>query len=247
MGAGKSTMKETHFEILDALCLVFCLFLGFGCGGVHTKSAGQITLAPAAERTVCIQTDPTKPDTAVLVQPLEAQLASKGYRVVTTPEEAAYTIRVRLAAFGLNDSRPSNDSGPSVGLVAESAPGKGSNLGNAPLVLGATGTAIGGAASGSVLHAARTTGGTVGGVAGLGAGSIFSALSGPDTDHRNELRNLHVPFNGEVDVSITESSSGRQQATVLAAWQKVKREGQAPAAREAVINKLASQIAALMP
>lgn len=229
------------------LCLATCLLLGFGCGGVHTKSAGQIALAPASERTVCIQTDPAKPYTDVLVQPLAAQLASKGYRIVATPEEASYIMRLRLAAFGLNASRPSTDSGPSVGLVAESALGKGSNVGNAPLVLGATGTAIGGAASGSVLHAARTTGGTVGGLAGLGAGLIFNALSGPNTDHRNELRNLHVPFNGEVDVSITESSSGRQQATVLAAWQKVKREGQTPAAREAVVNKLAAQIAALMP
>ncbi|MCK9377388.1 MAG: complement resistance protein TraT [Syntrophobacterales bacterium] len=229
-----------------ALCLLFCLVFSFGCGGVNTKSAGQITLAPAASRTVCIQTDPAKPDTAVLVQPLEAQLRSKGYRIVATPQEAAYTIRLRLAAFGLNARRPSTDAGPSVGLVAESSSGKGSNVGNAPLVLGSTGTAIGGAVSGSSLHAARTTGGAVGGFAGLGAGLVIGSLlggpSGPDFK-----TNLHVPFNAEVDIIITDSSSGQQQATVLAAWKKVSREGQAPAAREDVVNKLAGQIAALMP
>jgi len=224
------------------LCLVFCLFLGFGCGGVHTKSAGQITLASGAERTVYIQTDPTKPDTAVLVQPLEAQLASKGYRVVTTPEDAVYTMRLRLAAFGLNASRPSSDPG----LVTESASGTRTGVGSFPLVLSGTGTAIGGAASGSALHAAQTTGGTVGGFAGLGAGLVIGSLlrgpSGPDFK-----TNLHVPFNAEVDVIITDSSSGQQQATVLAAWKQVNREGQAPAAREDVVNKLAAKIAALMP
>lgn len=178
------------------LCLGSCLLLGIGCGGVHTKSTGQITLAPAAAKTVCIQTDPAKPYTDVLVQPLTAQLASKGYRIVAAPEEASYIMRLRLAAFGLNASPPTTDSGPSVGLVAENAPGKGSNVGNAPLVLGATGNAIGGAASGSALHAARTTGGAAGGFVGLGAGLVLGSLlggpSGPDFKN-----SLHVPFNGE--------------------------------------------------
>jgi hypothetical protein len=215
------------------VCLLDCLFLGFGCGGVHTKSAGQITLAPAAVKTVC---DPAKPYMAVLVQPLEAQLASKGYRVVATPEEASYTVGLRLAAFGLNAGRPSTDSGPG-------ASGNGSSAGSAPAVLSTTGTVIGGAASGSALHAARTTGGAVGGLAGL----VLGSLLGSNPDHRNELRYLHVPFNGEVDVSIIESSSERQQAAVLAAWKQVKKEAQASAAREEVVNKLAAQIASSMP
>jgi hypothetical protein len=86
----------------------------------------------------------------------------------------------------------------------------------------------------------------VGGFAGLGAGLVIGSLlggpSGPDFK-----TNLHVPFNAEVDVIITDSSSGQQQATVLAAWKQVNREGQAPEAREDVVNKLTAQIAALMP
>jgi hypothetical protein len=91
--------------------------------------------------------------------------------------------------------------------------------------------------SGSALHAGLTTGGAVGGLVGAGAGILLGGGSSPN----------YEPFIGKVNVSIIESSLGTPQQTELTARAKVRKESQIAAAQKDVAEKLAAQIAALMP
>jgi hypothetical protein len=189
--------------------LLGCFLLAFGCARVDTKMTNKITVAPAAERTICIQTDPAKSETALIIKPIEEKVASMGYKIVSTPGEAAYTMRLDSVSFGWTASPARNYARAGVGSAA--------------------GTAVGGAVSGNSLHATTTTGGFVGGLAGLGVGALFS---GPG-----------VSFTGKVEVSITDSAKYKQQ-TLLTAWTRVANESRA---QKAVANKLAAKIAALLP
>lgn len=178
--------------------LGLCLLVGLGCTPVNSRVSQPITVAPAAERTICIQTEPAVAETALITNPLKENLASKGYTVVESPDQAAYTMHLNLVAFGLRGSPPSTYSGPVVGSAA-----------------------------GNVL------GGAKGGVIGFGVGRLLSGSKS-------------VPFIGKVEVSINAPSSEPQQ-TVISAWARMYKEHQEPTVRQAVANKLAGKIAALMP
>jgi hypothetical protein len=220
------------------ICLLLCLVLGFGCTTVQTEMTKRITIAPAAERTICIQTDPAITEMAQIIIPLETELGSKGYRIVATPEQAAYTLRLELVNFGLRGRPPVPQASPPAGPVEGNGFGERPMRQSAPVVGSAAGTAIGGAVSGSALHAGLTTGGAVGGLAGLGVGLLLGGGSSPN----------YEPFIGKVNVSIIDSLLRQPaQQTELTARAKVRKESQIPAAQKAVAEKLAAQIAALMP
>ena len=179
--------------------LGLCLLLGLGCTPVNSRISQQITVAPAAERTICIQTKPAVAETVLITKPLAKNLAAKGYQVVETPEQAAYNMHLNIVAFGLRGSPPSTYSGPVVGSAAGHALG------------GATGSLV-----------------------GFGLGRLLSGSKS-------------VPFIGKVEVSISTPPSSEPQQTVISAWARVYKEHQEPKVRQAVANKLAGKIAALMP
>ncbi|MFA5183737.1 MAG: complement resistance protein TraT [Syntrophales bacterium] len=212
------------------------MLLGFGCGtpnpdrhvnysyrDIKGNQFKRIHVMPGAVRTVCIQMDPAQPEMALVVKPLEEKLAAKGYKVVTSPDEAVHTMRLHLNVFG-TEPKPAQD--------------KNSPL--APNVGYAAGTAIGGAASGSALHAATTTGGAIGGVSGLVLGSLLSAGSKP----KGPL------FYTEVDVRISDPVSGEQHTARGKTWRLLK-DYNNPEVRQKVhqmaADDLADKVAALMP
>lgn len=199
-------------------CLAILLLIVCGCTPVASRSVGVMNVAPQADKSICIQRDESKPDTALIVEPLETELISKGYKVVKEPDHAAYIMRLDLIAFGLNGHAPQKTSSSS-----------------APMVGSATGTAVGSAVSGSVLHTTSAAG-TAGGLIGFGVGTVYGIFSGPRS----------VPFIGKIEVSITDSSK-KEQKLLLSAWARVHKEKQIIKARDAVSTKLASKVAALMP
>lgn len=137
-----------------AVSLVVCLLLGLGCTPVHTRMTKRIIVPASADKSIFIQVDSDKPEMALIIKPLEEQLASKNYRVVDALGQASYILHLDLVAFGLHGSPPRTSSGSASGVMSSA------------------GTAIGGAASGNALHAATTTGGAIGGLAGLGLGLL---------------------------------------------------------------------------
>lgn len=188
------------------------------CGCTPSHSVGIIHLAPQADKSLCIQTDESKPDTALIIEPLETELSTKGYKLVKEPDHAAYIMRLDLIAFGLNGKAPQKTA-----------------TSQAPMAGSATGTAVGSAVSGSVLHTTSAAG-TAGGLIGFGVGAVYGILSSP----------RGVPFIGKIDVSITDSSK-KEQKMLISAWTYVYKEKQIIPSRDEVSNKLASKIAALMP
>jgi hypothetical protein len=196
----------------------FFLLIAIGCTPpVHSGVTQQITVAPAAEKTICIQKDPTKSEMVLITKPLEAELVAKGYRVVEAPGQAAYTLRLDVVWFGLTGRpRPSSGSAAAAG--------------------NAIGTAAGSAASGSVLHTTSAAG-TAGGLIGFGAGAVLGMFSGSSP---------RVLFVGNIDVSITDSSK-KKEKTLVSAWTRVFRDNEEINAREGVAKKLAVKIAGLMP
>jgi hypothetical protein len=234
--ATQTIIKRREVAMNKVLCLVFCLLLGFGCTGpapdrhfnysyrdINGNEFKRIHVTPGAVRTLCIQPDPTQPEMALIVKPLEEKLTVKGYTVVASPDKAEHTMRLHLNVFGTEK---------------KSAPDKNSPL--APNVGWAAGTAIGGAASGNALHAGLTTGGQVGGVTGLVVGSILSAGSKP----KGPL------FYSEVDVKISNPASGEQHTARGETWQFYK-DPKDPAVmkdmQRLVANALANKVAMLLP
>jgi hypothetical protein len=156
--------------------LVLFLILSVGCA--HDPNIPvppeNIRLSPGAERTVCIQPDPTQPEMALIVKPLEKRLKAKGYKIVATPDEAVHTIRLHINVFGIYATSEEAEKAAVIGSHTGSNYPTGSRP---PGVAHAAGTAVGGAASGNVLHAATTTGGAVGGVVGMVVDSLLSSGS----------------------------------------------------------------------
>jgi hypothetical protein len=246
----------------EVLCLVICLLPCFGCAAsapsvpsVETEITNQIIIASAKERTVFIQTDPAIAETAQIVRPLEKELEAKGYRIVSTPKQAGYTLRLELPYFGLRGRPPAAQSAKpakvSEGNASEeptkaerasgqSAPGAGSAAGFGSAI----GTAAGSAASTGNVFRTTSAGGSAGGLIGFGAGMVLGGLlkSEGTTEGRNE------PFIGKIIVSIGDSNKEKPpQQTELTARATVPRINQEPKVREAVAAKLAAQIAAMMP
>lgn len=221
-----------------AMSLVICLLLGFGCTGPypdrHTNYSyrdikgnefKRIHVTRGAVRTVCVQPDPSQPEMALVVKPLEEKLMARGYKVVATPDEAVHTMRLHLNAFGTEpELKPKSD----IGL-------------DMPGMMSATGTTVGGAVSGSALHAATTTGGAVGGVSGLVLGTLLSAGSKPQKGPM---------FYAEADVRISDLASGEQHSARGKTWRLLK-DYNDPEVRQKVqqmaADDLANRIAALMP
>lgn len=196
------------------------LLIIFGCARtpVNTRSVGVMNVALQSDKSICIQTDQSKPDTVLIVEDLEAKLVSKGYHVIQSPDQAAYIMRLDLIAFGLNGRAPQKTSSSS-----------------APMAGAATGTAVGSAVSGGVLNTTSAAGAT-GGLIGAGVGAVYGVLSGPRA----------VPFIAKVDVSITDSSK-KEQKILLSAWGRVHKEKDIIRVRDAVSKQVADKIAALMP
>jgi hypothetical protein len=204
------------------MCLAICLL--FGCGCAHDPHRPvyykNIKVVPGAVRTVCIQPDPTQPEMALVVKPLEEELTARGYKIMATPEEAVHTIRLHLTVFGTE---------------LKERPGKG----NAPGMMEATGTVVGGAVSGNALHAATTTGGAAGGLAGLVLGGLLNAGSskGPF-------------FYAGVDVRISDLVSGEQHTIRGMTWKLLKDPNDPkllPLMQKIAGEDLANKVAELMP
>ena len=211
MATGAAAMIKKRFAVF--------LLLIIGCTPpVHSGVTHQITVTPAADRTIFIQKDATKAEMILITKRLETELVSKGYQVVESPDQAAYTIRLDLIWFGLNGRPRPFSSGSAAGAGA------------------AAGTAAGSAVSGSVLNTTSAAGAT-GGLIGFGAGAVLGMFSGSSQK---------VLFVGNIDVSITDSSK-KEEKTLVSAWARVFRENQEVTAREGVAKKLALKIAALMP
>jgi hypothetical protein len=227
------------------LCLAIYLLLGFGCAHDPNRPINYkfIKVVPGAVRTVCIQPDPSQPEMALVVKPLEEKLEARGYKIVASPAEAVHTLRLHLRLFDIFGANEEAARAVASGYKRPSGPLQGAPYKDSPLAPNvgyAAGTAIGGAASGSALHAATTTGGAVGGVAGLVVGSILSAGSQPKGPF----------FYADLDVRISDPVSGEQHTVRGETWQFFKDPKDPTVMKDMerlAANDLANKIAALMP
>lgn len=210
------------------MCLLVCLVICLGCASNTARKsdrvlAKNVKVVPGAVRTVCIQTDPAKPDVGFLIDSLKAKLEAKGYKI--TGDDAVHTVVLGLNAFDMYNKAK----------AAERASRKNNMAGTGT----PAGTAVGSAVSGNVLRT-TSTGGTAGGLIGGGVEILGGAVSGSSKDR----------FIVAVDVKIKDQVSG-QQHTVVNAFLKVKRDPQEPEVKEAIHKVsapvLAEKIAALMP
>lgn len=148
------------------MCLLIVLLFGLGCATADPNRPvyyRHVKVVPGAVRTVCIQPDPAQPEMALIVKPLEKKLASRGYKIVATPNEAVHTMRLKLKVFDTYLTVSEAKQAAASDYQSTVGPNKNSPR-IAPGIGSATGTAVGGAASGSALHAARTPGGLAGGL-----------------------------------------------------------------------------------
>ena len=125
--------------------LSYFLLLITGCAPyVATQQLNDLVIPPTAEKNIFIEADPKETELVLIQKPLEEILASKGYKMVDSSDQASYTMRLHLISFKLKghifssgSSRGSlMDTGMQAGALASSSLGAVAGFGAASLLLG---------------------------------------------------------------------------------------------------------------
>ncbi len=127
-----------------ALCLINFLFLTWGCAPyVRTQDSGKIVVPKLTERKIFIHTDPRETEIGLIQKPLEEMLTSKDYKLLSSPDQSAYTIKLQCCEFELIGSFAKKGGsaaqlGTTAGVLSASSVAGVAGFGAASLLLGSS-------------------------------------------------------------------------------------------------------------